>query len=268
MIRRKGRFGVIGVRDTPEAREIAIDGQIQGGALLLPSAHAVNSDMSDDQPGPIASAPYALGWLMGGVQAPRATCLMIGLGCGSGATQLLYNFPDTDVTVVEIDPVMVQMALSNFPLLEHYMDLGRLNVVIDDATTYLTEHYDVWDFACADAYTGDPRLVADYLPLLCDRADNVYLNVIDELGGESMSSVSDVLAIKGKPVAEVFKAIPPAYVDRSPYDCCSNWIMTTQDPIWSDLHDFVPFAQWNDFNTRRIRNMWDQLLASALSSVV
>jgi hypothetical protein len=267
LISRQGQFGPIELRDTLTTREILLNGQCQGGALLTPSARCVDDELPDDAPGPVAASSYAMGWLHAGVHNRNGSGIMIGLGSGAGAVQLLQNFPQIDLTVIEVDPVMVTVALAGFPLLHWYMNQGRLNIVVADATKYLESRYDVWDFACADAYTGSNELVPDYIPLLCDRADNIYFNVIDTLDGPLLEGLQDYLARKRmEPVAGLFKAMPWDRYDNYPFGARSNWILTTQPTDWATAGHFLPFADIRDPNVATAQRTWDAFLAHGVTS--
>lgn len=264
-MRRQGKFGTIEVRDEAQRRTLYLQNQPQGASYLRPSAQVVNPGFPPGEPGPVSSAAYALGWLVGAVHNPCASVLMIGLGSGAGAVQLLYNFPDVDVTVVEIDPVMVQMAIDHYPLITYYMDLGRLNIVIEDANDYLRGKLDQWDYGCADAFTGKSATVDSFLPRMCRRCDEVYINIIDRLAGPSMESVINQLGEGGREVAEVFKAVRPEYYGA--FSAQSNWIATTQEPDFPALASFAPFCDIDDAHAHESRVLWDSLIASTLSCV-
>lgn len=263
---REGAFGPIQVRDTPIARQVVLNGQIQGGSFLIPSADFVDDELPADAPGPVAEAAYALGWLLAGVHNPLGSGLMVGLGSGSGAVQLLYNFPGVDLTIIEIDPVMVQMALNAYPLLEWYINKGSLNIVVEDAETYLDDHFDKWDFGCADGYTGGQSLVDGYLSKLCDRTDHMYVNAIGALGDEAMRRVTGILSSSGHNVTEIFKAtnlISP----RAIYNGRSNWVVISQEVDWDASQAFLPFDGCTEYSCKLVQNGWDHFLTSALSAV-
>jgi hypothetical protein len=263
---REGMFGPIQVRDTFISRQVVLNGQVQGGAFLEPPAKFVDDELPDDAPGPVAEAAYALGWLLAGVHNQTRSGIMIGLGSGAGAIQMLYNFPGIDLTIVEIDPVMVQMAINAFPLLEWYMNKGQLNIVVEDATTYLKEHFDKWDFGCADGYTGGNCLVEDYMPLLCDRCDHVYVNAIDSLGGKSLRGTLKILEECDQPVTDLFKATSLTSPNAI-FAARSNWIVTSQAIDWQKAEEFVPFEGGVTYSFRLVQHGWDHFLASSLSAV-
>ena len=265
MVRRQGAFGPVELRDSLCSRELLINGQVQGGAYLDPAADSIWPELSDAAPGPISTAAYANGWLLAGLDHPVSSGLMIGLGSGCGAIQLLANFPGVDLTIVEIDPVVVQTALEGFPLLGYYMDRGMLDIRIADASDFLAEGHDRWDFGLADAYTGEAELVADHLPDLIRRASDLYLNVIDRFDGPSMRAIGKCLQAAGKPACEVFKSVPPGLLHcLRDYGCRSNWILTTRPVQWGKAARFQPFADLPDSEQVSLaQQSWDQFLAGA-----
>jgi len=264
-MQRKGRFGVIEVVDHGQQRILLLNGQQQGASYLRPSAAIVHESLPYGAPGPISSSIYPLGWMLGAVMNPSATASMVGLGSGSGAVQLLYNFPRVDLTIIEIDPVMVQVALDNYPLLVHYMDEGRLNIVIEDAARFYEDHFDEWDFGCADAYDGGNEILEGYLGTMCERCRHMYVNVIDRFHGPSMRSVADTLERKGRQVAEILKAAPLHM--GIPYQSRANWILTSEVPDMEKAADFTPFLDIDDVHAVDAQVNWDNLLASALSTI-
>jgi len=261
-VRRQGLFGTIEVRDSDGSRELLINDQRQGGSYLFPDASSV-SDRSG--PGPVSSSPYHYGWLIAGVMNPTGSGLMTGLGSGAGAVQLLANFSGVDLTVVEIDPNVVQLALKAYPLIGHYINLGQLNIVIDDAGSYLSRRYDKWDFGLVDTYDGADALIDKSLPKVADRCEHLYINAIDRFNGPSISKITAIMAVLEKPIVEVFKITTPEAVAF--YEDRSNWILTTEEPDWVKLSKFEPFRDIDHQNADRARFMWDYLLSSSISEV-
>ena len=255
---RQGKFGPISIHENRDARLLLLNSQVQGGSYFTPSAASVDDALPSDAPGPISISPYALGWLLAGIHDPQATAVMTGLGSGAGAVQLLAAFPNIDLTVVEIDPVMVQMALKSFPLINWYMNRGRLNVVIKDAGQYFRESSDVFDFACVDSYTGGATLEEDYLPMVAKRAKEVYINLIDKHAGVKMLDVMVKLQTAGNPVTELFQAGGSQF-PRLPGQRM-NWIMTTQDIDWDAVSQFQFFPEDTAPTTRYMAAQWDHLI--------
>jgi len=256
-------FGPIEVHDAQGERRLLLNGQQQGAALLDPPASVVDRELPDDAPGPLSSSAYANGWLLAGGMNPHGTGLMIGLGSGAGAVQLLFCCPDVELCIVEIDPILTQMALSNYPLLDYYQNIGRLNIIVEDANDYLVANRDDWDFGLADAYDGGQAVIDSYMPALCGRCKNIYVNVIDTLAGKSMLGVAQMMDQAGKPVAEVIKAVPFHIVTS--FEGRSNWILTSQEPDLEALSEFQPFSQV-DAPAHEVS--WDHFITSTLGANV
>lgn len=253
-------FGPIQVVDRGDARLLLLNGQTQGGSLLQPPAASVDPRLPSDAPGPLSSSAYTLGWVLAGLQNRYGSGVMIGLGSGAGVNELLYCCPDVDLTVIEIDPVMVDMALRGFPLLGYYLDRGRLDIKVASAEKYLREHNDVWDFGCADGYTGEQDLVADYLPELCVHVNNIYLNVIDRPDGPSMRNILQILDEQGKPAVEMIRALPPAY-QTLPMSVRANWIVTNE-PVDVELAQSSDVFPGDSMPEAVRRAAWDMFVSS------
>lgn len=256
-------FGPITVEDISfsgagVARCLLLRGQVQGGSLLEPPAADVDPALPVDAPGPCAESPYTLGWLLAGIEKPNGSGVMVGLGSGAGAVQLIHNFPQIDLTIVEIDPVIVQVALDTYPLLEFYMDRGRIQIEIGDACQYLAGRYEVWDYGFADGYTGSTKLVTDYLPALCDRADTIFVNAIDRWAGPMLRHIAQVMRDRSKPFRQVFRALPPSAMLSPvppPLNVRSNYIMTSVNVDLGRAAEFQPYCQ---------EQMWRSFLGQAM----
>lgn len=234
---RKGMFGTIQAVDTNGVRHLQLNGQIQGAAYLEPDASILAPGLRG--PGPMASSTYMTGWLLAGSQHPQASMLMVGLGSGAGAIQLLTVCPEVDITVVEIDPVMVDAATEAFPLLTYYQNQGRLNIVVEDATTYV-ESDGPFEVALADAYDGITGALKDsYLPTLLARSGAVYLNCIDYLDGRAAMAIAELAAAFGKPLTQRLYAsrFPPGEHPQA------NWILSTDQIDLSSAAMLEPFAE-------------------------
>jgi spermidine synthase len=74
--------------------------------------------------------------------------LFIGLGGGSAPKRFLADYPNMRVDVVEIDPVVVDVAEQFFGVVRD----PRLNIVVEDGRTYLNRTSRQYDLIVADAY--------------------------------------------------------------------------------------------------------------------
>lgn len=78
------------------------------------------------------------------------SCLILGLGTGTVAKNILDLWPKVKITGVEIDPVIVGMGQKYFALNE----LG-IEIVIDDAKSYTEKSKDNYDLVLFDVYVGN-----------------------------------------------------------------------------------------------------------------
>jgi spermidine synthase len=91
--------------------------------------------------------------------APDATrALLVGLGGGSLPMLLRHRMPSLRTDVVEIDPVVVEVARSHFGLIED----ARLRVHVDDGRRFVERAEARWDVVALDAYDARsvPRRLA------------------------------------------------------------------------------------------------------------
>ena len=74
--------------------------------------------------------------------------LFIGLGGGSGPKRFLYDYPEMEVDVVELDPIVVQVAEEFFGVVED----PRLKIVVEDGRVFLNWTNRRYDLIAVDAY--------------------------------------------------------------------------------------------------------------------
>lgn len=258
----EGKFGTILVTDGTKSRRLYINGELQGGAYFVPGADTVDPALSG--PGPVSEAKYALGWLIAGKLNPRGSLVMVGLGSGAGVTQLLANFPDVDITVIEIDPAIIAVASKCYPLLDYYADLGRLNIVEADAREYLEASDSRWDAGLADAYAGKGYdMETHYFPQLCRRCMSLYVNVISKFAGENFLKLIELMEEGGHPVSAFFQ--PNQMADGGINTKVeSNWLLASDDLDISDLQGWQPFPQYTEEAVGEVRRYWKQMLATGI----
>jgi predicted membrane-bound spermidine synthase len=75
--------------------------------------------------------------------------LIVGLGGGTGAKQLTRAYDDAVVDVVEIDPLVVDVAERFFAV----QPGPRLRIHVSDGRTFLRRSAETWDLIVIDAYT-------------------------------------------------------------------------------------------------------------------
>ncbi len=77
--------------------------------------------------------------------------LIVGLGGGSLVKRMLRDYPEMSIDVVEIDPVVVQVAKKYFDL----PDDPRLRVITEDGRRFIKSSKDTYDVIVMDAYYAD-----------------------------------------------------------------------------------------------------------------
>ena len=75
--------------------------------------------------------------------------LVIGLGGGTVPKQFVHYYPDTTVDVVEIDPMVVDVAKKYFGV----QPSARLRIHVSDGRMFLKRSAEKWDLIVIDAYT-------------------------------------------------------------------------------------------------------------------
>jgi spermidine synthase len=75
--------------------------------------------------------------------------LLIGLGGGTIPKQLVHYYPDTTVDVVEIDPMVADVARKYFDV----QPSDRLRIHLGDGRMFLNRSQEKWDLIIIDAYT-------------------------------------------------------------------------------------------------------------------
>jgi len=96
--------------------------------------------------------------------------LMIGLGGGSLAKFMYHRLPKIHVTLVEIDPRVVETARNFFFLPP---DDERLQVVVDDGAAYVAAHPGCYDVIMVDGHDGQslsPTLITPQFYAACREA--------------------------------------------------------------------------------------------------
>ncbi len=262
MLARNGMFGKIEVIDSDDdKRFLLLNGQIQGAGFLQPDGTAVSPFMKNAGP-LVPASSYMYGWLLAGAMHPSASAVMVGLGSGMGAIGLLHN-SSMDLTVIEIDQVMVDVARQSFPLLQHYEMEGRLNIVTADAKDYL-EQSDTFDVGFADAYDGQSYNIKNsYVPLLLEKSRHFYANVIDPIDGASTRLLLRLAQTVQKPIQYRIHTSCEQSIDSTQYQP-ANWLMTTDmlNPLLLDqLYPFneLPDCVAKDYATTAYTHLLNQI---------
>lgn len=235
--RAQGRFGELVVCDGAGTRSLWCGLRCQGSCFLETGAPG-----DAPRPGPVPAAAYALAWLPAAMADPEGHVLMAGLGCGAGICALLHHLPRLRVTVAEIDPEVTRLALAHFPLLERHRAAGRCRIVPADVLDLVRAAADErWSTALLDAYDVDERLHCPHelLAALRGRARELWLNVVDDVGGASVEAVcARMLAAGWTPMT-----LMPVH-DAAEDDAFAGNIVVGTAPLRRDLlRGFAPFAE-------------------------
>ncbi len=253
------QFGHLICTDQEGARRLYIGPQCQGGVYLEPPASVVSAEL--DGPGPIGESPYFVGWLIAGLHNPDGSYLMTGLGSGGGAVQLLYSFPNTTVTILEIDPVVIRCACEAYPLLNHYQDLGRLQIIRGDASELLDGPLadDRWDVGLHDAFDGSYDVLEGPVERVVRQTRYRYVNCIDRLGGPSMAAQVSLLDLTALYKVEHLWGLR--------FDEYSNWILTDQPQDRKLLDGWRPFESIDYPSAQTIRTIWASTIRNGMQAV-
>ena len=132
------RYHRLAVVDDTDSRYLRFDSSFQSG-LFLGRPYATRF-------------PYTDYFELGIAYRPEArSVLFLGLGGGSAPKRIWRDFPETRSQVVELDPVVAQVARRWFALPES----PRLRVAVDDARIWLDRHDERFDLAAVDTFFSD-----------------------------------------------------------------------------------------------------------------
>ena len=143
--------------------------------------------------------------------------LVIGLGGASAPKRVWHDFGDVQLTVVELDPAVVETAYTWFALPHD----RRIDVQVDDGRRYLQRHDERYDVIMLDAFYSDGvpfhLTTLEFVELLRDRLTPggvIATNVIGALTGSS----SRITRAFWKTYAAVFPTVVLHPVYEGPYD--------------------------------------------------
>lgn len=258
---REGLFGPVAVVDSFPVRKVFASGHIQGAALLIPSAPEVCGS-SRPGPGPLLDTVYQHVWLLAAGAHPYGVGLMLGLGCGAGASALLYQFPDLRLDVVEVDPVMADLARAHFPLVEHFERESRLRLVIGDALEFVGMSHTCYDFVLVDIDGGPVRdvlLSPVFQDALVDLSAERWVNVIAAQDDVFLRNLMRLLDSRGG-LREVYSSVP----FESWLPLRRNWILTTA-AICPQSRNLTPFSHLNGRYVDKTRAVFRDVLRTRLT---
>ena len=122
--------------------------------------------------------PHTQGWVKASENCKDI--LIIGLGPGEVVKALLNHSPRNKITIIEIDPVVVELALKYFP----HLNNTCVEIILADAATYLQNSNRHWEIGLSDAYQKNclPYLPDDLINALLSHCNNVCVNCLGTPG--------------------------------------------------------------------------------------
>ncbi|MBA2569161.1 MAG: fused MFS/spermidine synthase [Actinobacteria bacterium] len=132
------RYHGLSVVEDGESRHLRFDSSFQSG-MYLANPFRTRYKYTDYLQLPLAYNPGA------------RKILFIGLGGGSLQKRMWRDFPDVDQQVVELDPVVRDVAYRYFKLPRS----PRVRVTVEDGRRFLQQHDERWDAIVIDAYFSD-----------------------------------------------------------------------------------------------------------------
>jgi spermidine synthase len=222
-------FSVREARDTRYHRLVVVDGE---GSRYLRFDSSFQSGMYIGRPFRTRFA-YTDYLELGLAYNPNAkNVLVIGLGGASAPKRVWRDFGDVRLTVVELDPAVVETAYKWFALPHD----KRIDVEVDDGRRYLQRHDDRYDVILLDAFYADGvpfhMTTLEFVELLRERLTPggvVAVNVIGALTG----GASRITRALWKTYASVFPTVVfhPVYegaFDRTPNDVRNIILVATE----------------------------------------
>ncbi|HEX5583511.1 fused MFS/spermidine synthase [Gaiella sp.] len=238
-------FTVREARETRYHRLLVVDA---GGSRYLRFDSSFQSGMYIRQPFRTRFA-YTDYLELGLAYNPNAkNVLVIGLGGASAPKRVWRDFGDVRLTVVELDPAVVETAYTWFALPRD----PRIDVEVDDGRRYLQRHDDRYDVILLDAFYADGvpfhLTTLEFVELLRERLTPggvIAANVIGALTGSS----SRITRAFWKTYAAVFPTVllHPVYegaYDRTPDEIRNIILVATEraapsrerlEEIWADV---------------------------------
>ncbi|MFW2441151.1 MAG: hypothetical protein ACN4GR_17470 [Arenicellales bacterium] len=245
-MKEKGKFGQIHIYDFGGKRWLRNSQNIQAATNLSPSSHIVHPDLPCG-PGPVQGCTYTLGWLVVGASYSIGFGIVLGLGGAEGIVSLLFNFPNLHLTVIDIDPTIVDMVRKSFPLVKWYEQQGRLTIHIAAAENFFQSGPKSYDFAIFDLDDASPGihslLQSDSFLLPLKRSSNsIWFNLLSR--------------IERSDTQEFFKRLHSlGFGDLSVFSCQPRTmnLIVGNELQNSNYKQFVPFKDLDDPAVQEIR---------------
>jgi spermidine synthase len=169
------RYHRLAVVDDSDSRFLRFDSSFQSG-MYLGRPYATRFDYTDY---------FELGFAY---RPESRKVLFLGLGGGSAPKRIWRDFPETQSQIVELDPVVAQVARKWFAL----PDSPRLRVDVSDGRTWLDRHDEKFDLVAVDTFFSDgipfhltTREFVERLHSRLEPGGLVLVNVIGAIAGDS-----------------------------------------------------------------------------------
>jgi len=133
--------------------------------------------------------------------------LFIGLGGGSGPKRFLYDYPEVQVDVVEIDPAVVEVAQEYF----YVKDDPRLKIHVEDGRVFLSRSKDRYDLIVVDAYLSSAY--GPYIPfhLITLEFFEEVRNHLTVGGVMSYNVVGTILGLESEQVRSIYRTVSEVF---------------------------------------------------------
>lgn len=202
--RKETPYGHLDVVDSNRTRALFLDG-------------IIHSMMNKDDPTELRV--YTKYFPLGLLFVPTAkNVLFVGGGGFSGPKYFLENYRNVTVDVVEIDPVVVDVA-------QKFFDVDgkdpRLNIYIGDARTFLSQNDKIYDIIVLDAYSKNyipfHLMTLEYFRLLHNKLSSTGAMISNNVGSlDEKEDTSDLFRATYKTISNVFSSVyvfPTASMD-------------------------------------------------------
>jgi spermidine synthase len=142
--------------------------------------------------------------------------LEIGFGGGRTAWYLHKHIPSLDITCVELDPAVVELAKKHFAVREE----ENFKIVVADGRNYMVKSKETWNVIMIDAYRG-PFVPFHLL------TEEFYRTVKSKLkpGGVVVQNVETTTMLLDSAVATILKVFPSVEA----YDAGGNYVLVAYD---------------------------------------
>lgn len=155
-----------------------------------------------------------------GQKSKVKSCLILGLGGGSAAELVRKYWPETKITGIEIDPIMVDLG-------KKYLDLGgsEVRIVIEDAYNFCSNQALIsnrYDLILVDLYVGDkvPKKFEtdEFIKLVKSLLSKEGIAVFNRLYWDEKRKEAEIFH---KKLIHVFRKVRPVYPEANVMFVCS-----------------------------------------------